>query len=438
MRKLHIPQSYEPATSDEASDLRVIAAEPAGSDEAAFAAVFGIAIECGRSFAALAAATPHLAAVLCQLIDELDGLAYRHHEEGLLPLAGEPFWNEMPWEWPDADADGRPGFEAVAEWLSWISRDAQELWGGLAVTTDQGSWRFGDAQPVRTILTNASQCRITRQADSPEVLELILSRLPPEQDEQLRQQIAAIREVDALATPLIEGEVKDLVRIKRREDELAAAAAARNRREPPPVSRQPLAAIELMPLLHPDTPSDPDELTSEIEHRNALLQSFRLLQPIDDPAAALEACLPPGGMARSLLDHVATTAPELHALASSVADHLDGLGRAYERGIVPMAGIVLHDALAELFRDPRDDPWEQAVTVYRGLWLTVGYHLVRVQIETPDGGIWNSSRPLPLREVLAGQSRCTIARPEEIEGYGHACLDLPISEELRVRWRTGV
>ena len=98
-------------------------------------ALFDIAVECGRSFAALAAATPHLAAVLCQLIDELDGLAYRHHEEGLLPLAGEPFWNQLPWEWPDADADSRPGFEAVAEWLSWITRDAQELWGGLVVTT---------------------------------------------------------------------------------------------------------------------------------------------------------------------------------------------------------------------------------------------------------------------------------------------------------------
>lgn len=433
MRKLHIPQTYEPATSDEASDLRVIAVEPAESDEAAFASVFGIALECGRSFAALAAVTPHLATVLCQLIDELDGLAYRHHQEGLLPLASEPFWNQMPWEWPDADADGRPGFEAVAEWLSWITRDAQELWGGLAVTTDQGSWRFGDRQPVRTILTRASQCRITRQADGPEVLELILSRLPEEMGKPLRQQIAAIRQVDALATPLIADEVKDLVRSMRREEELAAAAAARNQRTPPPISRQAIAAIELTPLLHPGTPNDPDELTSEIERHNALLQSFRLLRPIDDPAAALDACLPPSAMARVLLDHVAATAPELHALALNVADHLDGLGRTCDRGIVPVAGIVLHDALGELLRYPSEDPWEQAVTVYRGLWLAVGCHLVRVQIETPDGGIWNSSRPLPLREVLAGQSRCTIACPEEIEGHGHACLGLPISEELGAR-----
>ena len=436
MRKLHIPQTYEPATSEEASDLRVIAVEPAGSDEAAFASVFDIAVECGRSFAALAAATPHLAAVLCQLIDQLDGLAYRHHQEGLLPLAGEPLWNQMPWEWPDADADGRPGFEAVAEWLNWITRDAQELWGGLAVTTNQGSWRFGDLLPVRTILANAGQCRITRQAGAADVLELILSRLPPEQAEPLRQQIAAIREVDALATPLIADEVKDLVRIMRREDELAAAA--RNRREPPPASRQPLAAIELTPLLHPDTPSDPDELTGEIEHHNARLQSFRLLQPIDDPAAALDACLPPGCLARGLLDHVAATAPELHTLALNVADHLDGLGRTYEHGTVPMAGIVLHDALGEFLRYPSEDPWEQAATFYRGLWLAVGYHLVRIQIETPDGGIWNSSRPVRLREVLAGQSRCTIARPDEIEGYGHACMDVPISDGLRIRWRTGL
>ncbi|MGE3738211.1 MAG: hypothetical protein AB7I59_01735 [Geminicoccaceae bacterium] len=436
MRKLQVPQAYVTAIAGEAGDLRVIAVKPTGSDEAAFASVFGTAIECGRSFAALAAAAPHLAAVLCQLIDELDGLAYRHHQEGLLPLAGEPFWNQLPWEWPDADADGRPGFEAVAEWLNWITRDAQDLWGGLVVTTDRGNWRFGDPRPVRTILAGATQCRITRQADGPEVLELILSRLPPEQAEQLRQQIAAIREVDALATPLIAGEVRELIRLKRREDELAAAAAARDRREPPPVSRQPLTAIALTPLLHPDTPNDPDELTSEIEHHNARLQSFRLLQPIGDPAAALDACLPPGSMARGLLDQVAVTAPELHALALNIADHLDGLGRAYERGIVPVAGIVLHDALGELLRDTSEDPWEQAVTFYRGLWLAVGYHLVRVQLETANGGIWNTSRPPRLRDVLAGQSHCTIARPEEIDGYGHACMDLPISEELRVRWHS--
>ena len=65
MRKLPIPQSYEPATSDEPTGLRVIAVEPAGSDAAAFAAVIGIARECQGSFAALAAVAPHLAAVLC-------------------------------------------------------------------------------------------------------------------------------------------------------------------------------------------------------------------------------------------------------------------------------------------------------------------------------------------------------------------------------------
>ena len=436
MRKLPIPQSYEPATSDEPTGLRVIAVEPAGSDAAAFAAVIGIARECQGSFAALAAVAPHLAAVLCQVIDELDGLAYRSRDDGLLPLAGEPLWNQLPWAWPDPDADGRPTPDGVAEWLGWVARDAQDWWGGLLVTTDRGSWRFGDPQSVRTILAGASHCRITRQADGPEVLELILSRLPQEVGEPMRQQIAAIRAVDALATPLIEEEVRELIRLRRREDELAAAA--RNRREPPPASRQPLAAIELTPLLHPDTRSDPDELTGEIEHHNARLQSFRLLQPIDDPAAALDACLPPGCLARGLLDHVAATAPELHTLALNVADHLDGLGRTYEHGTVPMAGIVLHDALGEFLRYPSEDPWEQAATFYRGLWLAVGYHLVRIQIETPDGGIWNSSRPVRLREVLAGRSRCSIDRPEEIDGYGHACLDLPISDGLRIRWRTGL
>ena len=436
MRKLPIPQSYEPATSDEPTGLRVIAVEPAGSDAAAFAAVIGIARECQGSFAALAAVAPHLAAVLCQVIDELDGLAYRSRDDGLLPLAGEPLWNQLPWKWPDADADGRPTPDGVAEWLGWVARHAQDWWGGLMVATDHGSWRLGDPKSVRTILAGASHCRITRQADGPEVLELILSRLPQEVGEPMRQQIAAIKAVDALATPLIEEEVRELIRLRRREDELAAQA--RRQRPPPPVSRQPLAVITLIPLQHPDTPSDPDELTSEIERHNTLLQSFRLLQPIDDPAAALDACLLPGSMARGLLDEVAVTAPELRTLALHIADHLDGLGRTCDRGIVPLAGILLHDALAELLRSPSEDPWEEAVTLYRGLWLAVGYHLVRVQLETPEGGIWNSSRPLPLREVLAGQSRCTIARPDEIDGYGHACMDVPISEELQVRWRIGV
>ena len=437
MRKLQIPQSYQPAATNEPTDLRVIAVRPAGSDEAAFNSVIGIARESRDSFAALAEAAPHLAAVLSRLIDELDGLAYRSLDQGLLPLAGAPLWDQMPWQ-PPVETDGQPKPDGVAEWLNWVTRDAQELWSGLVVTTNRGSWRFGDPQLVRAILADARECRITRQADAPEVLGLILSRLPQETGEQLRQQIAAIEAVNALATPLIADEVKELVRLARREDELEAAAAARNRREPVPVSRQPLAAITLTPLLHPDTPSDPDELTSEIEHHNTLLQSFRLLQPIDDPPAALDACLPPGSTARGLLDHVAATAPELHALALHIADHLDGLGHTCDRGIVPMAGIVLHDALGELLRSPSDDPWEQAVTFYRGLWLAVGYHLVRVQIETPDGGIWNTSRPPRLREVLAGQGRCTIARLKEIDGYGHACMDLPISEDLRIRWRSSV
>ena len=151
-------------------------------------------------------------------------------------------WNQLPWAWPDPDADGRPTPDGVAEWLGWVARDAQDWWGGLLVTTDRGSWRFGDPKSVRTILAGASQCRITRQADGPEVLELILSRLPEEVGEPMRQQIAAIRAVDALATPLIEEEVRELIRLRRCEDELAASV--RNQRDPPPVSRRPLASTQ--------------------------------------------------------------------------------------------------------------------------------------------------------------------------------------------------
>ena len=105
------------------------------------------------------------------------------------------------------------------------------------------------------------------------------------------------------------------------------------------------------------------------------------------------------------------TAPELGSLALRIADHLDGLALAGKAGLqqVPMAGIVLHTALGELLRYPQDDPWEQAATFYRGLWTVVDYHLARVWVETPAGGIWTSHRPVRLCEVLAGQQRCTIA-----------------------------
>ena len=100
-----------------------------------------------------------------------------------------------------------------------------------------------------------------------------------------------------------------------------------------------------------------------------------------------------------------------------------------------MAGIILHTALGELLRYPQDDPWEQAASFYRGLWMAVGCHLAHVRVETPDGGIWTSSRPMRLREVLAGQECCTIAWREEGDGSrGHACLDYPISSELSRRW----
>ena len=126
-------------------------------------------------------------------------------------------------------------------------------------------------------------------------------------------------------------------------------------------------------------------------------------------------CVPSGSEARRLLDEVTLTAPELGSLALRIADHLDGLALAGKAGLqqVPMAGIVLHTALGELLRYPQDDPWEQAATFYRGLWMAVDYHLARVRVETPASGIWASRRPVRLRDVLAGQERCTIAWLEE-------------------------
>lgn len=162
-----------------------------------------------------------------------------------------------------------------------------------------------------------------------------------------------------------------------------------------------------------------------------------LLAPLGEAEAALDACVPPGSEARRLLNEVTLTAPELGQLALRTADHLDGFARTGKAGLepVPVAGIVLHTALSELLRHPQDDPWDQAALLYRGMWMAVCHHLVRVRVETLDGGIWTSSRPVRLRDVLAGQERCTTARPEEAGGtYGHACLDFSISEELSRRW----
>ena len=90
MRKLAIPQTYVAGASDDDPGLRVIAVQPKGSAEAALQALVIAEPGCALGLASLARAQPELAVALYRLIDELDGLAYRHPEQGLLPLAGEP------------------------------------------------------------------------------------------------------------------------------------------------------------------------------------------------------------------------------------------------------------------------------------------------------------------------------------------------------------
>lgn len=64
MRKLPIPQDYEPGSSDEADELRVIAVDPAGSAEAALSRLTLDDPECADGLASLGRAQPELAAVL--------------------------------------------------------------------------------------------------------------------------------------------------------------------------------------------------------------------------------------------------------------------------------------------------------------------------------------------------------------------------------------
>ena len=52
--------------------------------------------------------------------------------------------------------------------------------------------------------------------------------------------------------------------------------------------------IAITHILHPDTPTDPDELTGEIESHNAYVRALMLLEPIGDASLALDACVPPG------------------------------------------------------------------------------------------------------------------------------------------------
>ena len=167
MHELAIPQTYVPGASDNDPGLWVIAVQPAGSAETALQALVIAEPGCALGLASLARAQPELAVALYRLIDELDGLAYRHPEQGLLPLAGEPLCQNLPAVWPDADDDGAPDPDTVAEWLTWFGDDAQRRWSGLSVTTDRGHWRLGDPRPMRAILTEATTCRITRAAGCP-------------------------------------------------------------------------------------------------------------------------------------------------------------------------------------------------------------------------------------------------------------------------------
>ena len=321
----------------------------------------------------------------------------------------------------------------MAEWLTWFGDDAQRWWGRLSVTTDRGHWQLGDPRSVRAILAEATTCRIARQPDAPLVSELILRRLPAATAEALRQAIAGIRAVRELEASLLTEEALDLLQQARAYGQLATQRQPRL--EPPPASTQPPLPIAIAYVLHPVMPADPYELTGNIDSHNAEVQSFVLLEPIGNAEAALDEALPRRDLPRLLLGEVTLTAPELGQLALRIADHLDGLARLGPAGPVPMAGIILHTALGELLRRLQDDPWEQAATFYRGLWTVVDHHLARVRVETPAGGIWTSHRPTRLRDVLAGQQRCTIAWREERDGSrGHACLDHPISSELSRRW----
>lgn len=432
MRKLAIPQTYQPGSADEASELRVIAVRPTGSRQTASLALFRDDPDCTNGFLRLEWAQPELKAVLTDLIDALDGLAYRHPDHGLLALAGEPLWRHLPLVYPDTEEGDEPDLEAVAEWLYRLGQDAAYWWGGLVVTSNQVSWDLGQDRPVRTVLDQASACRISRGGAITDITGLILDRLPDTLARQLRSAMAGIEAVDELEHPLLAEEVGRMLEMMKSEQELKEQ---HGRLQPPPASDRPRLAMAIGHVLDPATPEDPDELTGDVADENAYVQSLILLEPIGNADQALDACLPPGSDGRILLDQAAQTAPELHALALRIADHLDGLACTDSSGNIPMAGILLHVAVSELLHYPHGDPLDRAAALYGGLWQAVGYHLVNVTITTP-AGIWTSSTPQPLRAVLAGQTRCTIARPEESEGSGHACLDLPISDTLRTRWRS--
>jgi hypothetical protein len=237
----------------------------------------------------------------------------------------------------------------------------------------------------------------------------------------LRQAIAAVRTVRELATPLFAAETLDLVQ------QLEAKAQL----EPPPVSPQPHLPIVVTHVLRLQTLADPYELTGHIDSHNAEVQSFVLLEPIGEAEAALDACVPPGSEARRRLDEVALIAPELGQLALRIADHLDGLARMTMMGPIPMLGIILHAVLSRLVRSGKTEPWDQVAAFEQGLRTTFFHHLLCVRVETPSGGTWTAGGSVRLGDVLAGQKRCMISRPEEpYSMIGHAGLDWRIAEDL--------
>lgn len=186
MRRLPIPQNYEPGWHAENPELRVFAVEPAGSDEAALQLLIRNDPECSDGLTMLRWTQPELADVLCQLIGELDGLAYLHPRHGLLPLAREPLWHNLPVLPSNADHDVSPNSLLVAEWLARLSEDADYWWGGLTVETNTGFWRVSSFRPVRERLANAAHCHIARQPHAASTLWLILDRLPYSAAEVLR------------------------------------------------------------------------------------------------------------------------------------------------------------------------------------------------------------------------------------------------------------
>ena len=167
MRKLAIPQTYQPGSADEASELRVIAVRPNASKQTASLALFRDDPDCTNGFLRLEWAQPELKAVLTDLIDALDGLAYRHPDQGLLPLAGEPLWRHLPLVWPDTEEGDQPDLEAVAEWLYRLGQDAAYWWGGLVVTSNEMSWDLGQNRSLRTVLDQASDAGSAATARSP-------------------------------------------------------------------------------------------------------------------------------------------------------------------------------------------------------------------------------------------------------------------------------